>query len=180
MKQTKNLVTTGLCVALALVLPMAFHMVPNAGKIFLPMHIPVFLCGMLCGPVYGLACGVLAPVLSHFVTGMPLLAALPAMLCELAAYGLISGVLIRIVKTKSNLLNLYVALIGAMLCGRILKGVLSALIFNVGSYSMEIWLTASFVEAIPGIAIQLGLLPFLVLVLQKARLADPPSTSNVL
>ena len=54
MKQTKNLVTSGMCVALAIVLPMAFHMIPDAGKVFLPMHIPVLLCGLLCGPVYGL------------------------------------------------------------------------------------------------------------------------------
>ena len=50
MKQTKNLVTSGMCVALAIVLPMAFHMIPDAGKVFLPMHIPVLLCGLLCGP----------------------------------------------------------------------------------------------------------------------------------
>ena len=37
MKQTKNLVTSGMCVALAIVLPMAFHMIPDAGKVFLPM-----------------------------------------------------------------------------------------------------------------------------------------------
>ena len=60
MKQTKNLVTSGMCVALALVLPIAFHMIPDAGKVFLPMHIPVLLCGLLCGPVYGLGCGILA------------------------------------------------------------------------------------------------------------------------
>ena len=58
MKQTKNLVTSGMCVALAIVLPIAFHMIPDAGKVFLPMHIPVLLCGLLCGPVYGLGCGI--------------------------------------------------------------------------------------------------------------------------
>ena len=65
MKQTKNLVIAGLCIALALVLPMAFHAIPNAGSIFLPMHIPVLLCGLVCGPVYGLACGVLSPCLLY-------------------------------------------------------------------------------------------------------------------
>lgn len=93
MKQTKNLVTSGMCVALAIVLPMAFHMIPDAGKVFLPMHIPVLLCGLLCGPVYGLGCGILAPLLSHLFTGMPPTAMLPSMLCELAAYGMLSGIL---------------------------------------------------------------------------------------
>lgn len=156
MKQTKNLVTSGMCVALAIVLPMAFHMIPDAGKVFLPMHIPVLLCGLLCGPVYGLGCGILAPLLSHLFTGMPPTAMLPSMLCELAAYGMLSGILIRVIRTKWNLLNLYTALIGAMICGRIINGVLNALIFNAGKYSMEMWLTASFLQAIPGIVIQLA------------------------
>lgn len=179
MKQTKKLVTSGMCVALSIVLPMAFHMIPDAGKIFLPMHIPVLLCGLLCGPVYGLGCGVLAPLLSHLITGMPPTAMLPSMLCELAAYGLLSGILIRLIQTKRNLLNLYTALIGAMIFGRLINGALNALIFNAGSYSMEMWLTASFLQAIPGIVIQLALIPFLVLALQKARLVDPTGIPSV-
>ena len=179
MKQTKNLVTSGMCVALAIVLPMAFHMIPDAGQVFLPMHSPVLLCGLLCGPVYGLGCGILAPLLSHLFTGMPPTAMLPSMLCELAAYGMLSGILIRVIRTKWNLLNLYTALIGAMICGRIINGVLNALIFNAGKYSMEMWLTASFLQAIPGIVIQLALIPLLVLALQKARLADRAGTARV-
>lgn len=167
------------CVALAIVLPMAFHMIPDAGKVFLPMHIPVLLCGLLCGPVYGLGCGILAPLLSHLFTGMPPTAMLLSMLCELAAYGMLSGILIRVIRTKWNLLNLYTALIGAMICGRIINGVLNALIFNAGKYSMEMWLTASFLQAIPGIVIQLALIPLLVLALQKARLADRAGAARV-
>lgn len=179
MKQTKNLVTAGMCVALGIVLPLAFHMIPDAGKVFLPMHIPVLLCGLLCGPFYGLGCGVLAPLLSHLITGMPPTAMLPSMLCELAAYGLLSGVLIRVVHTKWNLANLYTALIGAMICGRIINGALNALIFNAGQYSLQLWLTASFVKAIPGIVIQLALIPVLILALQKARLADRTGVPSV-
>ena len=59
MTQTKRLVLAALCVALGVVLPVAFHSVANAGSIFLPMHIPVLLCGIICGWPYGLACGVL-------------------------------------------------------------------------------------------------------------------------
>ncbi|MEG1275596.1 MAG: ECF transporter S component, partial [Ruthenibacterium sp.] len=89
--RTKKLVLAALCVALGMILPMAFHAVPNAGGIFLPMHIPVLLCGLVCGWQYGLACGVLAPLLSSLITGMPPAAFLPGMLCELAVYGLVSG-----------------------------------------------------------------------------------------
>ena len=64
MTNTKRLILAGLCVALGIVLPVAFHSVANAGSIFLPMHIPVLLCGLICGWPYGLACGVIRPLLS--------------------------------------------------------------------------------------------------------------------
>ncbi len=170
--QVRKLVFAGLCVAIGIVLPLAFHSVPQGGMIFLPMHIPVLLCGMAAGPVYGLLCGVLTPALSALMTGMPGAAVLPGMLCELAVYGLISGLLLKFVHTKSRAANVWIALIGAMICGRIVSGLLNALIFRAGQYSMQIWVTASFVTALPGIAIQLIVVPLLVLALERAKLVE--------
>ena len=127
MTNTKRLILAGLCVALGIVLPVAFHSVANAGSIFLPMHIPVLLCGLICGWPYGLACGVLAPLLSSLITGMPPMAFLPSMLCELAVYGFVSGLLMRYVKTGKLLADLYISLVGAMLLGRLVLGLLSEL-----------------------------------------------------
>ncbi|HIU30690.1 MAG TPA: ECF transporter S component [Candidatus Caccousia avistercoris] len=169
--QTRNLVFTAMCLALAVVLPMAFHVVPNAGSVLLPMHIPVLLCGLLCGPVYGLACGVLAPALSSLITQMPPAAVLPSMICELAVYGLLAGLLIRLIHTKSQVGDIYLSLLGAMLCGRVVYGVVNAAIFQAGSYSLQIWLTASFVTALPGIVIQIVFIPLIVFALRKAKLA---------
>lgn len=163
---------TALCVALGVVLPVTLHAIPNAGSILLPMHIPVLLCGLVCGPVYGLACGILAPLLSSLITSMPPMAMLPSMICELAVYGLVAGILIRVIKTRYNIANLYLSLLGAMLIGRVIYGALNSLIFRAGEYSLQLWLTGAFVTALPGIAIQLVLLPVLVLALQKARLVE--------
>lgn len=44
----RRLVASALCMALGITLPQAFHMIPNAGSVLLPMHIPVLLCGLLC------------------------------------------------------------------------------------------------------------------------------------
>ena len=170
MFKTKKLVITALLVALGIVLPFAFHSIPNAGSIFLPMHIPVLLCGLILGWQYGLACGILTPLLSSLITGMPPFAYLPSMLFELAAYGLVAGLLIKFIRTKSKFANTYIALIGAMLSGRVLFGLLNALIFRFGSYSISIWLTAAFVTALPGIALQLVVIPILVLAIEKAKL----------
>ncbi|MFR1050514.1 MAG: ECF transporter S component [Oscillospiraceae bacterium] len=171
---TRRLVMAALCVALGVVLPMAFHSVPRGGSIFLPMHIPVLLCGLSCGWPYGLACGVLAPLCSSLITGMPPAAYLPSMLCELAAYGLISGLLARFLHTGRRSVDLYLQLIGAMLIGRVVYGVMNALVFSAGEYSMAVFLSGAFVTALPGIVIQLVVLPPLVLLLEKARLLESP------
>lgn len=170
-KQIYNLVVAALCIAIGVVLPIAVHGIPNAGSVLLPMHLPVLLCGLLCGPVYGLGCGLLTPLMSSLITGMPGPAYLPSMICELAVYGLIAGLLIYFVHTGNKTADLYISLAGAMLAGRIIYGIVNALIFRAGEYSMSIWLTASFVTALPGIVIQLVLLPLIVLGLRKAKLA---------
>ena len=165
---TRALVFAGLCVALGVVLPMAFHSLPDGGRVFLPMHIPVLLCGLLCGPWYGLGCGILAPLLSHLITGMPMAAALPGMLCELAAYGFLSGLVSTLVHTQKRVTGVYIALVCAMLGGRVVAGLVNGFIFQAGSYSLKMWLAGSFITALPGIAVQLILLPVLVLALTKA------------
>ena len=167
------LVMCAMCIALGLVLPMAFHAIPNAGSIFLPMHIPVLLCGLICGPVYGLICGALTPLLSSMMTGMPPAAMLPGMLCELATYGLVGGVLSRIIRTKSQAVNIYAALVGAMICGRLVSGVLNALIFRAGEFSLAMWLSGAFVSALPGIVIQLVVIPLLIAALTRAHVLQP-------
>lgn len=170
MTNTKRLILAGLCVALGIVLPVAFHSVANAGSIFLPMHIPVLLCGLICGWPYGLACGVLAPLLSSLITGMPPMAFLPSMLCELAVYGFVSGLLMRYVKTGKLLADLYLSLVGAMLLGRLVLGLLNAVLFRAGEYSVALWTTSAFVTALPGIVIQLAVIPVLVFALKKSNL----------
>ena len=170
MTNTKRLILAGLCVALGIVLPVAFHSVANAGSIFLPMHIPVLLCGLICGWPYGLACGVLTPLLSSLITGMPPMAFLPSMLCELAVYGFVSGLLMRYVKTGKLLADLYISLVGAMLLGRLVLGLLNAVLFRAGEYSVALWTTSAFVTALPGIVIQLAVIPVLVFALKKSKL----------
>lgn len=161
----KNMVLTGLCVGIGLLLPQLLHSVPYAGQIFLPMHIPVLLCGLLCGATWGLAAGLLTPLLSSLLFSMPPMAYLPGMLLELAVYGLIAGLLYRKIR-----LNLFLALLLSMLAGRIAYGLLNTALFlggSIGDYSFTIFFSAMFVTALPGIVIQIVLLPALVFGLEK-------------
>jgi niacin transporter len=172
MLTTKKTVYTSLMIAVGVLLPVTLHAVPNAGSVLLPMHVPVLICGIVCGLPYGVICGLITPLVSSLLTGMPPAAMLPAMLCELAAYGLISALLARYVRTKSLYINVYAALIGAMLIGRAVYGALNSLVFRAGEYSMQIWLTSAFVTALPGIVIQLILIPGVVIALQKSKLIE--------
>ena len=165
----KKLVFTAVCSALCLVLPMAFHTIPNAGSIFLPMHIPVLLCGLICGWPYGTVCGLIGPFLSSVITAMPPAAMLPSMMVECAVYGFASGLLMKYVRTGKPVTDLYISLISAMAAGRIAAGFAKAWIFTPG-VSPFAWVTTSLVTGIPGIVLQLVLMPLVVTALTRARL----------
>ena len=164
MHPVKCMTLSAVCIALCVVLPIAFHSIPNAGSVILPMHIPVLICGMICGWPYGLICGLMGPLLSSVLTGMPP----AAMMVECGTYGMVSGLMLKYVRTKSTYGDLYIALIVAMLAGRVISGIAKALIFSPGM-AMSAWITASFVTALPGIVIQLVFLPSVVFTLMKAR-----------
>lgn len=164
----KNMTMAAVCIALCVVLPIAFHSVPDAGSVFLPMHIPVLICGMICGWPYGFLCGLMGPLLSSALTGMPPIAILPSMMVECATYGMVSGLMLKFVRTRHTYADLYIALVAAMIAGRVVSGIAKALIFTPGM-AMSAWITASFVTALPGILIQLVFLPSVVFTLMKAR-----------
>lgn len=172
MNKTRQLVLTAMFIALGVILPQAFHAIPNAGSIFLPMHIPVLISGFVLGPVLGLVCGIATPLLSHLIFSMPPAPVLPGMLCELGVYGLMTGLLNKLIKMKNDYLKTCLVLVLSMLCGRVTYGILNALIFKAGSYSIQAWTSAAFVTAIPGIIIQLILIPILVSRLKKANYID--------
>ena len=169
MSYIKHLTITALCIALCVVLPMAFHVIPNAGSVMLPMHIPVLLCGLVCGWQYGLLCGCLGPLVSSILTGMPPAAILPGMMVECGMYGCVGGLMMERVRTGSLYADLYISLPVAMLAGRVISGIVKALILTPG-LSLAAWATASFVTALPGISIQLILLPTLIVALTRAGL----------
>ena len=170
MTATKKSIITAVCIALCVVLPLAFHAIPQGGSIYCPMHIPVLLCGLVCGWPFGLLCGAAGPALSAAMTGMPPVAYLPSMIVELAVYGAISGLMMNAAKTGKLYPDLYISLVAAMLCGRVVGGLANAVIFSRGDYSMAAWATGYFVTGLPGIIIQLALIPSIVVALEKSNL----------
>ena len=167
-KNVKHLVMAALCLALALVLPFITGNIPQIGSALAPMHIPVLLCGFLCGPWWGLAVGLIAPPLRHVLFSMPPAPMFIAMAVELAAYGLVSGLMYRLLPKKTH--NLYVALITAMVVGRCVWGIAMTVIMGAqgASFGWQAFIGGAFLGAIPGIIVHIVLIPILVLALQKA------------
>ena len=170
MSVVKQSIITAVCIALCVVLPMAFHSIPQAGMIYCPMHIPVLICGIICVPQYAIICGIAGALLSSVLTGMPPAATLPSMLVELTCYALISSLLMKFVHTKKSVADLYISLIGALLIGRVIAGVVKALIFARGEITITAWATSYFVTCLPGIIMQIILVPVIYASLVKANL----------
>ena len=177
MTAVKRLVMTAICAALCVVLPLVFHWIPNAGSVILPMHIPVLLCGLVCGWPYGFVCGLIGPFLSSF-TGMPPMSILPSMMLECGVYGLVSGAMMRLVRTGKPVGDLYISMVTAMILGRVVSGLAKSLIFTPGVAPFA-WVTTSLVTGIPGIVIQLVIMPVLVLSLTRAKLIPVRYTERV-
>lgn len=164
----RNLTASALCLALTLLLPFVTGQIPQIGSMLLPMHIPVLLCGFLCGPLWGLAVGLIAPALRFALFSMPPLMPVGfAMTFELAAYGLTAGLLYRrLPKTKGGL---YGALIAAMIVGRLVWGLAMYVImrFLGNPFTLSMFFGGAFSHAVPGIILQLLLIPLLVEALHK-------------
>lgn len=170
-RKTNDLVKASLLLAMGVLLPMIFHQFKLGGPVFLPMHIPVLLAGFIAGKRYGLLVGILTPFLSSVFTGMPpIYPTAVSMAFELGTYGFISGLLFETIKSENKLIKTYIALIAAMLSGRIVSGIANYLLFTFAMgkpYLLKMFLTSAFVTPIPGIIIQLILIPFLVIFLSK-------------
>lgn len=170
MSVVKQSIITAVCIALCVVLPMAFHSIPQAGMIYCPMHIPVLICGIICAPQYAIICSIAGALLSSVLTGMPPAAMLPSMLVELTCYALIASLLMKFVHTKKSAVDLYISLIGALLIGRVIAGIVKALIFARGEITITAWATSYFVTCLPGIIMQIILVPVIYASLVKAKL----------
>ena len=168
MKNIKTLVLAALFLALALVLPFLTGQIPEIGSMLCPMHIPALLCGFFCGWPWGLAVGFIAPVLRSLIFGMPpMFPVAVSMSFELATYGSVAGMLYcRLSRKKSSI---YLALITAMVAGRLVWGVVRFLFagLDFSAFGLSAFWAGAITTAIPGILLQLFLIPVLVMALEK-------------
>lgn len=180
-EQLKKLVISALLLAVGLVLPFLTGQIPQLGSMLLPLHLPVLICGFVCGWSWGLAVGFILPLFRSLLFGMPpMVPTALAMAFEMAAYGAVSGLLYR--RLPKTTVNIYVALVGAMLVGRLVWGLVSIplyAIFTERSFALAAFWAGGFVNAWPGMVLQLVLVPVIVLALERAKvMPGVPSTAE--
>lgn len=164
-----RLVLSALFLALAYVLPFLTGQIPEIGSMLCPMHIPVLLCGFICGPVWGFTVGAVAPVMRSMLTGgfPPMFPTAVCMVFELASYGAIAGIMHRLLPKKKP--YVYLSLLTAMVVGRIVWGVAMFICMGIsgGAFTLGAFVAGALTNAIPGIVIQMILIPILVIVLEN-------------
>ncbi|MBQ8719621.1 MAG: ECF transporter S component [Clostridia bacterium] len=161
----RGLVYAALFLAIGIVLPLFTGNIPYIGSSLLPMHIPVLLCGFICGGGWGAATGAALPILRFLLFGVPLTPVEAVAMCaELLVYGLVSGLIYGSSKTKS-IAAIYIALITAMIVGRAVWGIAAKLLFlcfGGADLTISAFFTLAFANALPGIALQLIIIPAVV------------------
>lgn len=167
----RRLVYAAVCLALCLVLPFLTGQLPELGNALQPMHLPVLLCGLICGPQYGLVVGLTAPLLRSLLFGSPALFPRAVGMCvELATYGLIIALGYRLLPKKVGFL--YLSLLLAMVAGRLAGGAFKLVLLGLGelpAYSFAMFISGYVTESLPGIVLQLVLVPLLFLGLRRAH-----------
>lgn len=165
----KQLILSAMFLAIGLVLPLLTVQIKEIGDTLLPMHIPVLLCGFLCGWRYGAMVGLILPFLRSAIFGMPPMYPQAIwMAAELATYGLVAGIVYSAFKTKS-LKNIYISIITAQISGRIVWGIVKTLLLlnTQNPFGFALFFAGGFVDALPGIIIQLILIPIIVKIANK-------------
>ena len=170
-KYTKNLTLSALFLALGYALPFLTGQIPQFGSMLLPMHIPVFLCGLICGWQYGAIVGLILPLTRSLFFIMPPFYVAVAMTVELATYGFVAGFLYSRAR-KQGSVALYCSMIIAMLAGRLIWGAAQIVILGLqgNAFTWQAFMAGAFVNAVPGIIVQLVLIPAIMFALDKTGL----------
>lgn len=168
----KKLVLSAMFLAIGLMLPFLTGQIQQIGNMLLPMHIPVFLCGLICGWQWGFGVGFILPLMRSLLFTMPkLYPHAIAMAFELAAYGLIVGYLFSHARWQC-IKSLYRCIVAAMIGGRLVWGVAMVILLGIGTegFTFQAFLAGAVLNAIPGIILQLILLPAIMLALDRTHL----------
>lgn len=167
-RSLRQMVLAAMFLAIGIVLPIFTGQIPQIGRMLLPMHLPVLLCGLICGWRYGGAVGFVLPFLRYVMFGMPPMPNGIAMAFELASYGIIVGAMYGASRWQC-VVALYRSLLTAMVGGRLVWAAVRVIITGAAGvpFTWEIFLAEGFLSAIPGIIFQLIFIPAVMVALDR-------------
>lgn len=181
-KNVRNLTMSALFLALGLVLPIFTGQIPQIGSMLLPMHIPVFLCGLICGGPWGALVGLILPLLRSVLFGMPPLFPTAIAMCfELMTYGFVAGFLYSRSRWQC-VIALYRSMIASMVVGRLVWGVAQIVLLGLSgsAFTLQAFMAGALQDnAIPGIVLQLLLIPAIMVALNRTGLVPFKQTKAV-
>ena len=163
-KFTKRLGLAFILLSLAVALPTLFPNHITFGRMLQPMHTPVLLAGFIVGGPLAAVVGAAAPMLRHFMVGMPTMAIAVPMCFELATYGLVTAIVYKISSHRGR--SIVKSLLAALLAGRVVWGIANVV---MNDYTFSMVMTEGVFNALPGIIIQLFLVPLIIYGLKKTQ-----------
>ena len=167
-KTTKDLILSAMFLAIGFILPMLTGQIPVIGKILLPMHIPVLLCGFICGWKYGGTIGFMLPLARSLLFSVPVMYPTAiAVAFEMAVYGAVSGFLYGVLPRKRS--SVYLSLLTAMVVGRLVWGAAMFLCagLSASAFGLSAFWAGAVMTAIPGIVLQILLVPAVVIFTER-------------
>ncbi len=169
-KHIKDIVIASLFIALGIVLPFLTGSNQQLGSVFLLMHIPTLIAGLVLGFKYGFLVGLITPFLRSILVGMPPLFPIAiTMMFELASYGLFIGLAYKLLPKRP--LFVYVSLSISLILGRVIWGLAAKIFYGLAgmTFTFDKFITAGFVTSLPGITIQIVLVPLLFISLKRTQ-----------
>lgn len=165
------MIFAALFLALAYIMPFLTGQIPEVGSMLCPMHLPTLLCGFICGPLWGTLVGFIAPLFRSLATGgfPPMFPTAVCMAFELAAYGAVAGLMHTVLPRKKP--YIYVSLLTAMIIGRLVWGAAMFVCMGIegGRFTLSAFLAGAVINAIPGIIVQIVLVPVFVMLLDNPK-----------
>ena len=166
-----NLTISAMLLALAMFLPFLTGQIPQFGRMLSPLHIPAMLAGFILPLPWAVSLAFIIPIVRSLIFSMPPMVPMAVtMAFELATYALVIGLIYK--RPAKSYFSILIALIPAMVIGRIVYALVFFIVMSLtaGTFNLSVVITGLTVEGLPGVIVQLLIVPPIVFAVEKAGL----------
>ena len=166
-----NLTISAMLLALAMFLPFLTGQIPQFGRMLSPLHIPAMLAGFILPLPWAVPLAFIIPIVRSLIFSMPPMVPMAVtMAFELATYALVIGLIYK--RPAKSYFSILIALIPALVIGRIVYALVFFIVMSLtaGTFNLSAVISGLTVEGLPGVIVQLLIVPPIVLAVEKAGL----------